>query len=79
MNPAFKDLVNEFLADLLNAGKSRHTIRNYRSNLYRFAEFYGGEVEALTAGHLREYLLTQADKAPSTRARNFASLNKFLD
>ncbi|MHB1041656.1 MAG: tyrosine-type recombinase/integrase [Eubacteriales bacterium] len=79
MSPSIKPLIEEFLADLSNAGKSRHTIRNYRSDLYRFACYYGGDIEDLQTGHLRGYLLTLAEKAPSTRGRNFASLNKFLD
>ncbi len=79
MLPGVQSLIEEFLADLANAGKSRHTIRNYRSDLYRFARHYGGAIQDLQAGHLREYLRTLAEKARSTRGRNFASLNKFLD
>ncbi len=79
MTDKLKSLIDEFLADLSNAGKSKHTVRNYRSDLYRFARHYCGEIEGLQTNHLRQYLFTLADKAPSTKGRNFASLNKFLD
>ncbi len=46
-------LINEFLADLSNAGKSKHTVRNYRSDLYRFTRHYGGAIEDLQTNHLR--------------------------
>lgn len=79
MSPNVKALIEEFLSDLSNAGRSWHTIRNYRSDLYRFAGYYNGEIEDLKTDHLRQYLQTLVEKAPSTRGRNFASLNKFLD
>ena len=79
MSPSVKALIEEFLCDLSNAGRSWHTIRNYRSDLYRFAGYYGGEIEDLKTDHLRQYLQTLVGKAPSTRGRNFASLNKFLN
>jgi integrase/recombinase XerC/integrase/recombinase XerD len=79
MSPSFKELIEEFLSDLSNAGRSWHTIRNYRSDLYRFTRFYDGEIEDLKTDHLRQYLQTLAGKAPSTRGRNFASMKKFLD
>jgi integrase/recombinase XerD len=79
VSPSFKLLIEEFLSDLSNAGRSWHTIRNYRSDLNRFACYYDGEIEDLKTEHLRQYLQTLAERAPSTRGRNFASLNKFLN
>ncbi|MDD4239500.1 MAG: tyrosine-type recombinase/integrase [Desulfotomaculaceae bacterium] len=79
MSPSVKALIEDFLSDLSNAGRSWHTIRNYRSDLNRFAGYYDGEIEDLKSDHLRQYLQTLAEKASSTRGRNFASLNKFLD
>lgn len=74
------DLVEIFLEDYKNAGKSVFTLLNYGSDLKRFSKFYNNEdVNNITTDVLRRYISTLQDFKASTRARNFASLKSFLD
>jgi site-specific recombinase XerD len=67
--------VAEFLTDLTRAGKSANTVRTYRNDL---ARFFTGPIDQITAGVLRQYLASVADKAPATRARREAALASLL-
>lgn len=71
-------VVDDFLADLARQGRAPNTIRAYRSDLGDFARFHPGPLSEVTAGVLREYLATVADKAPATRARREASVAALL-
>ena len=71
-------LVGDFLADLENAGRSRHTIVNYRCDLRRLADATPGGLHAIDPVHLRRFFLSLSDKAPATRARIQSSANAFL-
>lgn len=71
-------LLDDFLADLENAGRSRHTIVNYRCDLRRLIQFAPEGLSALNPARLRLYFATLAGKAPTTRARAQASANAFL-
>ncbi len=71
-------LVADFLTDLENAGRSPHTITNYRCDLRRLVAFYPGGLAQITTDTLRRFFATLADKAPATRARIQASVNSFL-
>jgi integrase/recombinase XerC/integrase/recombinase XerD len=41
--------VGEFLGDLVNAGRSRHTVRGYRGDLAGFAAAQAGAAGQITA------------------------------
>lgn len=71
-------LLAEFLADLENAGRSRHTIVNYRCDLKRLIEFAPEGIEAITPSRLRLIFTSLAGKSRATRARAQASANAFL-
>ena len=71
-------LAGDFLADLENAGRSRHTIVNYRCDLRRLADATPGGLHAIDPVHLRRFFLSLSDKAPATRARIQSSANAFL-
>lgn len=70
--------VDEFLTDLANAGRSRHTIRCYRGDLAAFARHYPGPVTTITASVLRGFFTSIAGQAPATRARKRAAISEFL-
>lgn len=72
------DLAEEYLGDLASEHKSPHTIRNYRSDLGSFLEFYQGIPEKLSASILRAYFQTYEGRAPATQARHRASLKSFF-
>ncbi|HUT36942.1 MAG TPA: tyrosine-type recombinase/integrase [Planctomycetota bacterium] len=71
-------LLDDFLTDLENAGRSRHTIVNYRCDLRRLIEFAPEGLAALQPSRLRLYFSSLAGKAAPTRARAQASANAFL-
>jgi len=71
-------LLDEFLTDLENAGRARHTIVNYRCDLRRLIEFAPEGLHALGPARLRLYFTSLAGKSPATRARAQASANAFL-
>jgi len=72
-------LVKDFLRDSESAGRSRHTIKNYRSDLLRFCRFVEQKDQALSPSLLRDYLSSFEGKAVTTRARHFAALRSFFD
>ena len=76
--PPLAGLVDDFLTDLQNAGRSPHTIVNYRSDLRRLLDFTPGGLHAITPVHLRRLFRSLADKAPATRARIQSCVNAFL-
>jgi len=76
--PPLQPLLADFLTDLENAGRSRHTVVNYRCDLNRFVEFCPDVLGSITPSHLRRFFAALADKAPATRARIQASVNAFL-
>ena len=75
---ALEPLIADFLTDLENAGRSRHTVVNYRCDLRRFAAFSPDGLAAITPSHLRQFLTSLAGRAPASRARIQASVNAFL-
>ena len=48
-------LVRDFLRDAESAGRSRHTVKNYRSDLLRFCRFVEKQKQALSPTLLRAY------------------------
>ena len=70
--------VEKYLTDLKNANYSLHTLRAYATDLHRLAGSYSGPPEAITAGHLRDFLESFEDLKPATRARKQAALNSFF-
>ena len=76
--PTLAGLRDDFLTDLENAGRSRHTVVNYRCDLTRLIDFSPAGLSSLSPPHLRRFFATRADKAPATRARLQASVNAFL-
>lgn len=76
--------IKEFLTDLENAARSRHTLTNYCSDLKQFAKSLpAGNDEpidqALTTDRLRHWFTTIAALSTATRARKQASLAAFSD
>ena len=76
--PTLRQLLDDFLDDLANAGRSRHTLVNYRCDLRRLLDATPGGLHAIDTVHLRRFFLALADKAPATRARIQSSVNAFL-
>ena len=79
---AFQELLNlirDFLRDAESAGRSRHTVKNYRSDLLRFCRFVEKQGQALYPTLLRAYLASFDGKAVTTRSRHFAALRSFFD
>lgn len=76
--PPLSHLLDDFLADLENAGRSRHTLVNYRCDLRRLVDATPGGLHAIDPVHLRRFFMSLSDKAPSTRARIQSSANAFL-
>jgi len=68
-------LLDDFLTDLENAGRSQHTITNYRCDLRRLVAFSGDQLDAITPDLLRRFFASLAGRAPATRARIQASVN----
>ncbi len=78
--PTVEELMEEFLTDLENAGRSPHTLVNYRADLRRFLrDGHAKTLNDVTPDVLRRYFTTLGRKAPATRARHQASLNAFLE
>ena len=76
--PTLRQLLDDFLDDLANAGRSRHTLVNYRCDLRRLLDATPGGLHAIDTVHLRRFFLALAGKAPATRARIQSSVNAFL-
>jgi site-specific recombinase XerD len=75
---SLRGLIDAFLANLEHENRSPHTRRAYASDLARFASFYRGAADGITADVLRAFLATVADLQPATRARKQAALASFL-
>jgi integrase/recombinase XerD len=71
-------LIAAFLANLQQENRSPHTRRAYAADLARFASFYTGPVNSITAEVLRAFFATLVDVRPATRARKQAALASFL-
>ncbi|MEU6719520.1 site-specific integrase [Nonomuraea sp. NPDC046802] len=69
--------LDDFLADLANAGASAHTRRAYRGDLIAFAAHHGEELGELTAAPVRAYLAELADLSPASRKRKRAAVASF--
>ncbi len=72
-------LIRDFLRDAESAGRSRHTVKNYRADLLRFCRFVDKQGQPLSPPLLRAYLSSFDGKAGATRARHFAALRSFFD
>jgi integrase/recombinase XerD len=70
--------VSEFLRDLVNAGRSPHTVRGYRGDLAGFATAHAGGVGQITVAVLRGWLASLGGLSPATRARKQAAVAAFL-
>ncbi len=72
------DAVEAFLADLAQAGRSRHTRRAYAGDLRLLVAAAPDRLEELTPAHLRALFASHAEHAATTRARRQASVASFL-
>jgi integrase/recombinase XerD len=70
-------VITGFLADLEQAGRSRHTRRAYASDLAQLTAMAPERVADLTPEVLRLFFSSQAHLAASTRARRQASVASF--
>lgn len=77
-SPPLETLVGAFFSDLENSGRSRHTLRNYASDLRAFGRYFEGRAEEVTPEVLRGYFQTLSGNSLATRARHQASLNSFF-
>lgn len=71
-------LVQEFLDDLREANKSKHTVRAYKSDLEQFRDYYQGPLTGITPAVLRGFSAKFRDLSPTSRARKQATLASFL-
>jgi integrase/recombinase XerD len=71
--------VTDFLAELAQANRSRHTRRAYATDLAQFSAFYRGPVGGITAEVIRTFGATLETLRPASRARKQAALASFLD
>lgn len=71
-------LVEDFLADMLNANRSPETCRAYRTDLTQFITFYSGSVGEVTPDVLRTFATRHKHLAPASRARKQAALSSFF-
>jgi integrase/recombinase XerD len=69
--------LDEFLADLANAGASRHILRAYRGDLLQFAAHHDGEIAELTVVPVRAYLAGIAELTAASRKRKRAAVASF--
>ena len=74
-----KPLIDDFLMDLEISRRSRHTIKNYRSDLGRFQKFIIEQGRPLDIVLIRSYLGTLQNVAPATRARHHSALKTFFE
>jgi site-specific recombinase XerD len=75
---SLQGLIDAFLADLEHMNRALHTRRAYASDLARFASFYTGPADGITAEVLRAFFASLTDLQPATRARKQAALASFL-
>lgn len=76
--PALRELIETWLADLTHANRSAHTVRAYASELTRFIAHHDIPARGITPDVLRSFLATRAHLAPASRARTQAALSSFL-
>jgi site-specific recombinase XerD len=69
--------VQEFLAELAHADRSRHTMRAYASDLAPLAGL-ADALEQITPADLRQLAAEQSHLSPATRARRQAALSSFF-
>jgi site-specific recombinase XerD len=74
-----RKILENFLSEMANAKKSRHTIVNYRSDLVHFLNNCSSGIENLTVENLRSHLDGLNSKSPTTKARHISSLTSFLN
>jgi integrase/recombinase XerC/integrase/recombinase XerD len=74
-----RKIIENFLSEMENAKKSRHTIVNYRSDLVHFLENCSSGIENLTVESLRNHIDGLNSKSPTTKARHVSSLTSFLN
>jgi integrase/recombinase XerD len=72
-------LVTDFLAELAQANRSRHTCRAYATDLAQFTAYYRGPVGGITAEVIRGFGATLERLGPASRARKQAALASFLE
>ncbi|HEX8551153.1 MAG TPA: tyrosine-type recombinase/integrase [Abditibacteriaceae bacterium] len=73
------ELVGRYLRELQTAGRSKHTISNYRSDLERFVRAVGPQMPAanLSRTAVTNHLASLDGLALSTRARHQAAIRSF--
>jgi integrase/recombinase XerD len=69
--------IDDFLAELANAGRPRNTIRACRGDLTGFAAHHDAAIGELTAAPVRAFLGEIAGQAPATRRRKRAAVASF--
>lgn len=74
-----RKILENFLSEMQEANKSRHTIVNYRSDLVHFLDSCSCGIENLTVERLRCHLDGLNSKSPNTKARHISSLTSFLN
>ncbi|HSH77923.1 MAG TPA: tyrosine-type recombinase/integrase [Herpetosiphonaceae bacterium] len=71
-------VIDDFLIDLAQANRPRHTQRAYASDLHQFAHWHPGSLATISAQCLREFFASLAHLSVGTRARKQASLSTFF-
>src|SRR3712207_7702146 len=65
-------VIDDFLGDLAQANRPRHTQRAYASDLHQFAQWHPGSLTTISAQCLREFFASLAHLSVGTRARKQA-------
>jgi len=71
-------LLEEFLDELEFSGKSKHTVINYRSDLFHFFSEVNSSLSEISSDVIKGYFQKLGSKSLSTRARRQASLESFF-
>jgi integrase/recombinase XerC len=85
--PSLRDSIHRYIAELDRRGASRHTQRNYESDLNQFAEYFSPpdvtppEVDQLDLAVLREWLgsLYEQDLSPVSIRRKLAAVRSLFN
>lgn len=72
------DAITRFLTAMEGGHRSPYTLRDYATDLKRFADFYQGSLQEITAMTLDHFLFSLAYLRPVSQARKRAALSSFL-
>jgi site-specific recombinase XerD len=75
---SLQEAIALFLADMAKEQFSPHTLHDYSIDLKRFADFYQGPIEWISAQTIHEFFFSLSHLRPSSLARKRAAISSFL-